>query len=323
MGLASHIRLPCNQCIGCRLARSAEWATRCIHEAKQHRYNTWLTLTYDDDHLPRKYFTGQYNLHNRKPIYSGSLDKTHTQRFIRALRKYLSSKTALTANNVLFEYQIQSADRGLRPLSLRKPRAQLRYYYGGEYGDRTRRPHYHLCLFGIEFNDKKIIETTELGFKLYTSQTLQKIWPHGQAIIGDLNWETAAYTARYIMKKITGKKQKEHYKAIDKETGEIINLTPEFNDMSTKPGIGQKMYEKFSTDIYHKKTSYVILKGKKTKPPRYYDKLHTRAAPEHMATIKRQRIIDNALRRAAHTQERLIAEEKIVTAATQSLKQKF
>lgn len=44
--------LPCGKCIGCKLAYSKSWAIRCMHEAQMHDQNSFVTLTYDEDHLP-------------------------------------------------------------------------------------------------------------------------------------------------------------------------------------------------------------------------------------------------------------------------------
>ena len=46
------LALPCGRCVGCRLERSRQWAVRCMHEASMHMFNSFVTLTYDDDHLP-------------------------------------------------------------------------------------------------------------------------------------------------------------------------------------------------------------------------------------------------------------------------------
>ena len=46
------LSLPCGRCIGCRWTRARAWAIRCIHEAQCHDFNSFVTLTYDDDHLP-------------------------------------------------------------------------------------------------------------------------------------------------------------------------------------------------------------------------------------------------------------------------------
>lgn len=45
-----HLWLPCGRCIGCRLVRQRSWALRCMHEAAMHKVNSFITLTYDDDH---------------------------------------------------------------------------------------------------------------------------------------------------------------------------------------------------------------------------------------------------------------------------------
>lgn len=43
--------LPCGKCIECRLEYARQWAVRCVHEAKMHPENSFITLTYDDAHL--------------------------------------------------------------------------------------------------------------------------------------------------------------------------------------------------------------------------------------------------------------------------------
>lgn len=50
---ARRIHLPCGQCVGCRLEGARQWAVRCMHEAQMYEQNCFLTLTYDDDHLPQ------------------------------------------------------------------------------------------------------------------------------------------------------------------------------------------------------------------------------------------------------------------------------
>lgn len=47
------LRLPCGKCIGCRLERSRQWTLRCLYESRLHDRNSFVTLTYDDDSLPR------------------------------------------------------------------------------------------------------------------------------------------------------------------------------------------------------------------------------------------------------------------------------
>lgn len=52
---SNQIIIPCGNCIGCRLDRTGDWAMRCIHESQMHPQNCFITLTYDDEHLPEDY----------------------------------------------------------------------------------------------------------------------------------------------------------------------------------------------------------------------------------------------------------------------------
>lgn len=203
------ITVPCGQCIGCRLERSRQWAIRCVHEASLYDENCFVTLTYDNAHLPD----------------DGSLDKTHFQKFMKRLRKYYGNY-------------------------------RLRYFHCGEYGERFARPHYHLCIFGFDFPDKELWKETS-GGKLYISDTLNEIWGKGYCVLGDVTFESAAYVARYITKKITGDKADEHY--VDKKTG-VLRL-PEYITMSRRPGIGSDWYSKYSTDAFP--SDFIVIRGKK------------------------------------------------------------
>ena len=47
------LELPCGKCTGCKADQSLAWSIRAYHESTCHDYNCFVTLTYDDDHLPR------------------------------------------------------------------------------------------------------------------------------------------------------------------------------------------------------------------------------------------------------------------------------
>jgi len=129
------LKVPCGQCIGCRLERSRQWAIRCLHESGLHERNCFITLTYDDEHLPE----------------GGTLVKQDWQLFIDRLRKRFRTK--------------------------------VRYFHCGEYGEQTRRPHYHAILFGHDFDDKTLWKRNH-GNPLYRSKSLERLWPHGYSSIG-------------------------------------------------------------------------------------------------------------------------------------------
>jgi len=169
----------------------------------------------------------------------------------------------------------------------------VRFYACGEYGDKWGRPHLHVCLFGWDFPDKQHTNTTERGHKLMESEELGKVWTKGAHQIGELTFESAAYVARYVMKKINGEKKDEHYAVtwkVDKETGEVTphqSLEPEFNTMSRRPGIGQSFFEKHKDTIY--RDDGVIVNERMTPPPKYYDRLYEVIDPRHMEEIKEKR----------------------------------
>ncbi len=185
----------------------------------------------------------------------------------------------------------------------------------GEYGEQLQRPHYHACLFCFDFEDRRFYKNQN-GYSLYTSDVLEKIWGKGFCTIGDLTFETAAYTARYIMKKITGDDAFHHYVNDDG-----VMRQPEFVRMSLKPGLGQGWYHKWRDDIYP--DDFIIVRGKKMKPPRYYDKMYDVEDPIDLEVMKQSRF-QNSLRHAAdNTPERLATREKVKIAQTKNLKRHY
>lgn len=110
-GFGRSIRLPCGRCFGCRMDRVKSWSVRCQHEASCWDFNSFVTLTYDESHVP----------------WDGGLRSVDVQRWLKRLRKVLPGA--------------QDAPGGGRP---------LRFFLAGEYGERTQRPHYHALLFNAE-----------------------------------------------------------------------------------------------------------------------------------------------------------------------------
>lgn len=197
---------------------------------------------------------------------------------------------------------------------------KIKFFHCGEYGDTTNRPHYHALIYGLNFADRKFYKTTPQGHKTYTSELLDTIWGHGQCQIGELTFDSAAYTARYIMKKVTGEKAQAHYMSLIPETGEVIQREPEYITMSK--GIGQTFYETYTSDLYPE--DFVVHGGKKLGVPKYYDKRLAVANPKALEKIKRKRIRKAATRAADNTPERLavrrtVKESKLKTLSRNSI----
>ena len=201
----------------------------------------------------------------------------------------------------------------------RKRIGDVRFYMCGEYGEVTWRPHYHACLFGQDLPDKEFWRTTEQGFPMYRSKLLEEIWPFGQSEIGSVSFESAAYCARYIMKKVTGDDAENHYRRFD-HLGEY-QLVPEFCQMSLKPGIGAGFMDKFASDAYPH--DFIVVNGVKCRPPADYDRLFLRRSDRSstvMEDIEFRRYERGLSRQEDNTPERLYAREQVTLAKVNHLK---
>lgn len=192
-GKGNILPLPCGKCLACKLSKAREWAVRCTLEASLYTDNSFITLTYDDAHLPA----------------DGKVHRKTFTDFIKRLRHY----------------------------------ADIRYFGVGEYGSKTKRPHYHAIIFGWYPDD----------VKNGVSKLLEKLWPFGFSYVDECNFNTCQYVARYTTKKI-------YHKDIDGE----------FLAMSLKPGIGARWFEKHPDIFEH---DSIIGSFGISAIPRYFEKL--------------------------------------------------
>lgn len=198
---------------------------------------------------------------------------------------------------------------------------RVRFYMCGEYGEVGYRPHYHACLFGINFIDRKYVGKSPSGSPLYSSKLLEELWPFGWCSVGEVNFESAAYVARYCMKKVTGRWASLWYQVIDQESGEIGYRVPEFARMSLKPGIGARWLEKFGSDVYpHGKC---VVRGHEVNPPRFYDKMFAKTDPDGYEALVEKRRMDGEARAEDSTYERLAVREQVAKARLKSLERKI
>ena len=154
---------------------------------------------------------------------------------------------------------------------LRKGGFKFRYVASGEYGEQTRRPHFHIALFGVDFDsDRVLFGRAAGGDRTYISRSVSEHWKYGNHLIGTLNFESAAYIARYIMKKLKGPNVSPVPLATT-DDGEIILPNPEFMLMSK--GIGKTWFrDYFMSDVFPT-GSVVTTQGSKAPVPRYYKNL--------------------------------------------------
>lgn len=234
--LIDQISVPCGKCIGCRLDYSRAWADRCVLESLDYpEDHCWfVTLTYDDNHL----VTADRSIVSDKGTLT--LYPRDVQLFIKRLREHWS--------------RVYGVDR-------------IRFFMCGEYGSTTARPHYHLLLYNLPIQDLKYYTANLLGDLLYNSDELSSLWGLGFVVIGKFEWKTAAYTARYVLKKFKGQNKEE-----TREHYEKVGLYPEYTRMSRKPGIGRDYLDRHAAEIY-KNDEIILAGGRVSKPPKYFDKI--------------------------------------------------
>lgn len=191
----------------------------------------------------------------------------------------------------------------------------IRFYMCGEYGTLNGRPHYHAILFNHDWEDKVHFKRSDSGESISTSKSLEALWPHGHSSTGEATFESAAYIARYCVSKITGEEAEEHYKRFD-YLGEY-QLTPEFNQMSRKPGLGADWLRFYKEDVFA--NDIVIINGKETNVPKFYDKLLKKQNPERLQDLKDAREWNAYQQRADNTPERLLVKEMVTKAKIQQL----
>lgn len=197
-------------------------------------------------------------------------------------------------------------------------RGNVRFYMCGEYGPLNQRPHYHACLFGVDFRADRIpAGRSASGAEFFDSPLLSRLWGHGRVSVQDLTKETASYCARYIMKKVLGHDSEKAYESVT-EDGEVIARRPEYAAMSLRPGIGAGWFQRYRRDVFP--NDFVIAGGVERRPPRYYDKLLKRSAPELVDEIEFARVKRGIAAFADNTDERRRVREIVHEAKVRNLK---
>jgi hypothetical protein len=199
----------------------------------------------------------------------------------------------LPEHNTLVKKDFQDFMKRLRKHKKANTKNPIRFFHCGEYGEKFGRPHYHAILFNTNFNDRKPIPGQK---NLSTSDTLKTIWSKGHVSIGDVTFQSASYVAGYVQKKINGKQKEDHYRRIDKTTGETWVLPQEYATMSRRPGIAGLWFAKHKKDVYP--SDNIHINGKEMRPPKYYDNLFQEQDPSAMEKIKKNRT--QAMQKTAH-----------------------
>ena len=227
----NYIYVRCGHCTACHIEYQNYWRLRAVYEMQKHDWNLWCALTYDDVHLSLQNLEYEQDVrfsHLGRLGKIDSLEKDEMKLFWKRLRKALA------------------------PM-------RIRYMQCGEYGDRFGRPHYHAIIFGLS-PDHPIFK----GFlyvpsrKGYVGHLPQ--WPFGEFWFSSkpADEKNAAYLAKYIHKKKTGKMKRVY---------EEQNINSEFFSVSNRPGVGSEVIDENAKYFFNH--PYVQVNGRKMNMPRY------------------------------------------------------
>jgi len=287
----------CGRCILCLVEKSRQWAVRCVHEASLYEKNCFLTLTFNQScQIATRSARGRYQKLKKSKLVdpTWSLHKFHFQDFMKRLRKHFYGNS----------------------------KGSVRYLHCGEYGETFARPHHHACLFNFDFPDKKLWSVRE-GVSLYDSETLDRLWGHGNCKIGEVSFDSAAYIARYTVKKLKDLKGQELYSALCDRSKNRKYLPDgrlrEYLRMSRRPGLGKGWIDQYKSDVFPK--DYIVIRGKKCKVPKFYNKNFELTNPEEYGLVKRERV-SNGRNNPNNNPERMEASAIIMQANLDLLSRK-
>lgn len=129
---------------------------------------------------------------------------------------------------------------------LRKSFGSVRFFACGEYGENTKRPHYHLIIFS-----PRPLTLSRMGSNVFHSKEIGKAWKFGLHEVSLAEPGCMAYVAGYCVKKLRDRSS---------------HIVPPFTLMSRKPGLGfGALYTQ--TDLHSLK---IYLDGDALSMPRFY-----------------------------------------------------
>lgn len=189
-------------------------------------------------------------------------------------------------------------------------------------------------MFNISFGDRVSLGEKN-GREYFTSPILEEVWQNGHVQVGELNFESASYAARYCLKKITGVLADEHYMKVDAD-GVARWVQPEYISMSRgrpcgihrslsldcgvcEGGIGWRWYKKYGQDIFPWDEVPVAGKGVLRKAPRYYMDLLAKHDETLVEKVKEMRQRFRREHAEEFTSQRLESKHKIKKARTELL----
>ncbi len=234
------VSVPCGKCMACQIRKRKEMSLRLSCEASMYDSDKccFITLTYDDEHVPVTDFNrldspclmkedikveddGSMSVDCAKVVHKAvergvgelplqTLYPRDVQKFIKRLRRYLEYVPKKDKNRVGRDHVDTS----------------IRYFCVGEYGSKFKRPHYHLMIFGWSPSDMTFWERKN-SHVLYRSRQIERLWKYGFSTVSPVGQGVAKYCSRYVTKKFARLQDEDCFKD---------SVFPEFCLQSIKGG---------------------------------------------------------------------------------------
>lgn len=222
------VEVPCRHCVGCTIKKVQE--LRVYAQAQQTEMafkgysSSFVRLSYNDAFLPVVYHgklcrLGELVENGKVPTdFENTLLKTDFQKFMKRLRQEIARKY---------------------------DNRKIKYIYCGEYGDSetgTKRPHYHIVLFGLSYVEAELL--------------ISETWKFGFCTFLPLKPGAVRYISLYIYQDVFGKEREQKYTSKGKEPPFIYHST----------NLGKEYLKQYHSD------GTIKIGGMETAFPTYYRK---------------------------------------------------
>lgn len=279
--------LPCSRCIGCRMDRAFDWGMRCMHEKRMHKDSCFVTLTYNDKHMPP----------------GGSLQLRDVQLFMKRLRK------AKEPNKVRFFLGAEYGDDNRRP----HYHALL---FNCSFSDRL--------FFNRNSRGEPLYTSRELETLWSRDGESMGFCTIGEVTVDSAVYCAKYALKKLNITEHSSPEAKEEwcrrYEVFD-EDGVCYTRKQEFALMSRRPGIGAGYLEKYRSEMVAHDN--VIIDGREVPLARFYDVKLQGEYPGAMSENKRLRKRAAVLNREDNTQERLRVKERLAEIAAEQKERKL
>lgn len=260
-----------------------------MHESQMWENNSFITLTYNNENLPK----------------DGSISKKALQNFFKRYRKRFPK------NTIRYFACGEYGDLNGRP-----------HYHAILFGEDFSHDRY---LWSTNKRGEFLYRSPTLESLWVTAKGKESL---GHSSIGNVTFDSCAYVARYVMKKRkgkpdeidpkTGRPNSEYYNQLDTATGEIKEIQPEFcimsrgrknsKDFRNRGGIGIGWLQRYKTDT---DKDFITLDGHKAPIPKYYDKILEEHDKDLYDKRKKERAAQAIKRKEDNTLERLEVKAKV------------